>query len=63
MPERDIGSLGVMEFGLEAAGKFFCRRRRRRRHRRPPKLGVWQLPNPLFCDTHENYGYSGGGIL
>ncbi len=34
MPERDIESLGVMEWGLETARKFF--RRRRRRRRRPP---------------------------
>ena len=33
MPERDIESLGVMGWGLEAARKFF---RRRRRRRRPP---------------------------
>ena len=32
--ERDIGSLGVMGWGLEAAKKFFRRRRRRRRRRR-----------------------------
>ena len=42
MPERDIESLGVMGWGLDAARKFFHRRRRRRR-RRPPKGGVWQL--------------------
>ncbi len=30
MPERDIESLGVMGWGLEAATKFFHRRRRRR---------------------------------
>ena len=35
MPERDIGSLGVMGLGLDAARRFF-RRRRRRRRRRPP---------------------------
>ena len=44
MPERDIESLGVMGWGLEAARKFFRRRRRRRhRRRRPPKVGVWSL--------------------
>jgi len=26
LPERDISSLGVMGWGLEAAGKFFRRR-------------------------------------
>ncbi len=31
MPERDIGSLGVMGWGLEAARKFFWRHPRRRR--------------------------------
>ena len=31
MPERDIESLGVMGWGLDAARKFFRRRRRRRR--------------------------------
>ncbi len=38
MPERDIESLGMMGWGLEAARKFFRRRRRRRhrRHRRRP---------------------------
>ena len=40
MPERDIESLGVMGWGLEAARRFF---RRRRRRRRPPKVGVWSL--------------------
>ena len=34
MPERDIGSLGMMGWGLDAARRFF-RRRRRRRRRRP----------------------------
>ncbi len=29
MPKRDIESLGVMGWGLEAARKFFRRRRRR----------------------------------
>ena len=33
MPERDIESLGVMGWGLEAARRFF---RHRRRRRRPP---------------------------
>ncbi len=28
MPKRDIEFLGVMGWGLEAAGKFFRRRRR-----------------------------------
>ncbi len=37
MPERDIESLGVMAWGLEAAKKLF-RRRRRRRCRRPLPL-------------------------
>ena len=36
MPERDIESLGVMGWGLEAAKKFF---RRHRRRRRPPARG------------------------
>ena len=36
MPERDIESLGVMGWGLDAARKFF--RRRRRRRRRPPNF-------------------------
>ena len=40
MPERDIESLGVMGWGLDAARRFFRRRRRRRRRRRPPKVGV-----------------------
>ena len=31
MPERDIESLGVMGWGLEAARRFFRRRRPRRR--------------------------------
>ncbi len=31
MPERDIESLGVMGWGLDAARRFFRRRRRRRR--------------------------------
>ena len=31
MTERDIGSLGVMGWGLDAARRFFRRRRRRRR--------------------------------
>ena len=39
MPERDIESLGVMGWGLEAAGRFFRRRRRRRLRRRPPARG------------------------
>ena len=39
MPERDIESLGVMGWGLEAARRFFRRRRRRRRRRRPPAQG------------------------
>ena len=30
MPERDIESLGVMGWGLDAARRFFRRRRRRR---------------------------------
>ncbi len=30
MPERDIESLGMMGWGLEAARRFFRRRRRRR---------------------------------
>ncbi len=38
MSERDIESLGVMGWGVEAAKKFFHRRRRCRR--RPPKVGV-----------------------
>ena len=38
MPERDIESLGVMGWGLDAARRFFFRRRRRRR-RRPPARG------------------------
>ena len=39
MPERDIESLGVMGWGLDAARKFFRRRRRRRRRpRRPPNF-------------------------
>ena len=29
MPERDIESLGVMGWGLDAARRFFRRRRRR----------------------------------
>ncbi len=33
MPQRDIESLGVMGWGLDAVRKFFCRRRRRRRRR------------------------------
>ena len=37
MPERDIESLGVMGWELDAARKFFRRRRRRRRRRH---LGV-----------------------
>ncbi len=37
MPERDIESLGVMGWGLDAARKFF-RHRRRRRRRRPPNV-------------------------
>ncbi len=37
MPERDIESLGVMGWGLDAVRKFF-RRRRRRCRRRPPKV-------------------------
>ena len=44
MPERDIESLGVMGWGLEAARKFF--RRRRRRRRRPPYFSLndfWTL--------------------
>ena len=41
MPERDIESLGVMGWGLEAARRFF--RRRRRRRRRPLKVGVCSL--------------------
>ncbi len=36
MPERDIESLAVMGWGLDAARKFF----RRRRRCRPPKVGV-----------------------
>ena len=32
MPKRDIESLGVMGWGLDAARRFF----RRRRRRRPP---------------------------
>ncbi len=40
MSERDIESLAVMAWELDAARKFF-RRRRRRRRRRPPKVGVW----------------------
>ncbi len=35
MPERDIESLGLMGWGLEAARKFFRRHRRCRRRRRP----------------------------
>ena len=35
MPERDIESLRVMGWGLDAARRFF-RRRHRRRRRRPP---------------------------
>ena len=31
MPQRDIESLGVMGWGLDAARRFFRRRRRRRR--------------------------------
>ena len=34
MPERDIGPLGAMGWGLEAARRFFRRRRSRRRRRR-----------------------------
>ena len=40
MPERDVESLGVMGWGLEAARKFFRRRRCRRSRFRPPKVGV-----------------------
>ena len=49
LPERDISSLGVMGWGAGGVRKFF----RHRRHRRPPpqKVVIWQLPNPLFCDT------------
>ncbi len=38
MPERDIESLGVMGWVLEAARRFFRRRRRRRRRRPPARL-------------------------
>ncbi len=38
MPERDIASLGVMGWGLDAPRRFF-RRHRRRRRRRPPARG------------------------
>ncbi len=41
-PERDIESLGVMGWGLDAARKFF-RRRRRRRHLPLGTLGPWAL--------------------
>ena len=37
MPERDIESLGVMGWELDAARRFL--RRRRRRRRRPPARG------------------------
>ena len=45
MPERDIESLGVMGWGLEAARKFFRRRRRRRHRRRPPNFVRLQYKN------------------
>ncbi len=46
MPERDIESLVVMGWGLEAARKFF-----RRRRRRPPKWVFGNFGFPLFSDT------------
>ena len=48
MPERDIESLGVMGWGLDAARRFF--RRRRRRRRRPPnfKILMTNLPELTY---------------
>ena len=40
MPERDIGSLGMMGWGLDTARRFFRRRRRCRRRRRRPLIFV-----------------------
>ena len=46
MPERDIESLGVMGWGLDAAGRFF--RRRHRRRRRPPNFVCLQGKNSYY---------------
>ena len=48
MPEQDIGSLGAMGWGLDAARRFF-RRRRRRRRRRPPGLVYLLDKTAIMC--------------
>ena len=46
MPERDIASLGVMGWGVDAARRFF------RRRRRPPKGVIGNHRFPPFSDTY-----------
>ena len=51
MPERDIESLGVMGWGLDAARRFF---RRRRRRRRPLGPGPGPRRAGIFVKTKKN---------
>ncbi len=46
MPERDIESLGVMGWGLDAARRFF---RRRRRRPRPPYFVCLPDKTAIMC--------------
>ncbi len=60
MPERDIESLGVMGWGLEAARKFF------RRHRHRPlaarALRPWAIrPRPFGSQAQWGPGPMGPG--
>ncbi len=59
MPERDIQSLGVMGWGLEAARKLFHRRCRRRRRRRPPSFARLQHRNSYYVFSKYKMYLSG----
>ena len=60
MPERDVESLGVIGWALDAARRFF---RRRRRRRRPPKGVFGNYRFPLFSDTYERSRRNTAGKL
>ncbi len=58
MPERDIESLDVMGWGLDAVRKFFCRHRRRRR-RHPPTFVCLQYKSAIT--RYQEIGCISGG--